>query len=152
MFRYFLLATVLAHAPNALAADGPYCKDERTTRSPRCWLALDNSTDGRGIINIVHVDNASSLTNAAAADLVMVADRSTQNGDPSAAGRKGFMRNDDRVCVTDRYLAWFDYSVGDGTFYDPRVYGFEQTKSRAGALAGFWRIDPQTGTFIDKRN
>jgi hypothetical protein len=145
LFRRSIAVMVFAHTALACADDVPYCKDERYSRVPRCFMVLDNSSDGRGFLNIVFIDNASSWPNSSVADLVVTADRSTQNADPTRPGRKGFMRSEDRICVTDRYLAWFDYSIGDGTLFDPKVYGNDKT--RAGALAGFWTLDPSRATF-----
>lgn len=85
--------------------------------------------------------------------LVLVADRSTQEDCPySAPNYKGLFKYGDRIFVSNNYLAWFDFSAGDGvTFpflqasdgYSPQANTF----TRGGALAGWWTLNPVAHTF-----
>jgi hypothetical protein len=117
---------------------------EASLRNERPWPGRDGDT-----LSGVFVDNASSMTNAHIARLVLTADRSMQDGSPNAEPlRKGLVNDGDRVCVTDRYLAWFDYTLQDGVPFDA-PYG--NNASRAGTLAGLWTLDPLQKWFRHRR-
>ena len=76
---------------------------------------------------------------------VLAADRSTQDDcvfSPPDLG--GLMQFGDRVCVTDHYIAWFDYTRNDGVPFGP---AFAADWDRSGALAGLWTLDPELGDF-----
>ncbi|HEV7484818.1 MAG TPA: hypothetical protein VGQ65_03985 [Thermoanaerobaculia bacterium] len=90
---------------------------------------------------LVTVDNASGWSQFVVGNLVYAADRSTRDGCPYDRGVKGLFKTGDRVFVNQNYLAWFDYSIGDGVTYPA---GFDNAWSRSGELAGFWTIDPTT--------
>lgn len=128
----------------ALLTAVPYCKDAQQPNASRCFAILENSGVAKDQINLIMVDNASSMPNTRAADLVLTADRSTQDGSPNTAPMaKGLMRDGDRVAVTDRYLAWFDCSEGDGVQFG-RPYG---PFRRACELTGLWTLNPETKYF-----
>jgi len=94
----------------------------------------------------VTIDNASSIPDSTVGSLVLTADRSTQEDCCySTPDHKGLMNNSDRVCVTDYYIAWFDYSITDGITFNNPPYWINW--GRAGALAGFWSLDPDTNNF-----
>ncbi len=95
---------------------------------------MDNGT-------FVTVDNASGWPQSTVANLVYAADRSTRTGCPYNAGVKGLFKTGDRIFVNQNYLAWFDYSIGDGITYPA---GYDNGWSRSGELAGFWTLDPAT--------
>jgi hypothetical protein len=130
----------------AFAVDVPYCEDPIWPAAARCWLDLDNSGPDRDQPNVVYLDNASSMSNARAAVLVRTADRSTRNAGPAESYRKGLMKGGDRVCITPQYLAWFDYTLGDGIRSDAPLPMSGQW-ARPNGLAGIWTLDPATGTF-----
>ena len=88
----------------------------------------------------VTVDNISRLTSDTVQNVVLAADRSTQTGCPFDKAVKGLIRAGDRVVVTDTYLAWFDFSLGDGVA-PPAGWIGPSTYSRSGALAGLWTLD-----------
>jgi hypothetical protein len=93
----------------------------------------------------VTVDNASSFSDAWIGSRVLTADRSTQDDcvySPPDLG--GLMQLGDRVCVTDHYIAWFDYTRNDGVPFGPP---FDADWDRSGALAGLWTLDPELGDF-----
>ncbi|NLX14722.1 MAG: hypothetical protein GXY44_13875 [Phycisphaerales bacterium] len=94
----------------------------------------------------VTVDNASSMTDAWVAGLVLAADRSTQEDCPyDPPSYKGLFQSGDRIFVCDNYLAWFDYTTNDGKVFTTPPYGAKW--ERSGALAGFWTLDPDTQYF-----
>lgn len=95
---------------------------------------MDNGT-------FVTVDNASGWPQSTVVNLVYAADRSTRTGCPYSAGVKGLFKTGDRIFVNQNYLAWFDYSIGDGITYPA---GYDNGWSRSGELAGFWTLDPAT--------
>ena len=146
----------LAMCPvSGYAATLPDCSDPGQQGAPRCIVPFGLEASYRGetqrpsrdrddLAGVI-VDNASSMANAHIAGLVLIADRSTQDGSPNTEPlRKGLINGGDRVCVTDRYLAWFDYTTQDGIPFDV-PYG--NNASRAGTLAGFWTLDPSTRGF-----
>ncbi len=98
--------------------------------------------DGGGTVT---VDNASSFSDAWIGSRVLTANRSTQDDcvfSPPDFG--GLMQAGDRVCVTDHYIAWFDYTRNDGVPFGP---DFGADWDRSGTLAGFWSLDPEFGDF-----
>ncbi|MBF0431769.1 MAG: carboxypeptidase regulatory-like domain-containing protein [Fibrobacteria bacterium] len=105
----------------------------------RFQAVMDNGT-------YVTVDNISNLTEAAVGNLVLAADRSTQEDCPyDATPHKGLFQAGDRIVVTDYYLAWFDYTTNDGLAFAKPPYS--QNWERSGSLAGWWTLNPATGTF-----
>lgn len=100
---------------------------------------LDNGTT-------VRVDNASSMSNAWVGNLVLAADRSTQEDCPyDAPNYKGLFKTGDVVFVSDKYIAWFDYSLNSGTSFPVPPFGGDWWRS--GELAGWWTLDPATDYF-----
>lgn len=98
--------------------------------------------DGGGAVT---VDNASSFPDEWIGSRVLTADRSTQDDCVfSLPDLGGLMQFGDRVCVTDHYIAWFDYTRNDGVPFPPE---FGADWDRSGALAGFWTLDPELGDF-----
>lgn len=89
----------------------------------------------------ITVDNASGWPQSTVVNLVYAADRSTRSGCPYDFGTKGLFKTGDRIFVNQNYLAWFDYTIGDGVVYPA---GFDNGWSRSGELAGFWTIDSVT--------
>jgi len=105
----------------------------------RFSVTLDDSST-------VTVDNASSMTDNWVSGLVIAADRSTQEDCPyDSPNYKGLFKNGDRICVTDNYMVWFDYTTNDGMTFSNPPYGGNW--ERSGALAGFWSLDPNTSYF-----
>ena len=102
----------------------------------RIQVALDDGS-------AVTVDNASKMPDQKVNDLVLAADRSTQTGSPFTQKAKGLFNRGDRIFVSDYYIAWFDYTIGDGVAPPPRWPTF----SRSGDLAGLWSLDPETQNF-----
>ena len=74
--------------------------------------------------------------------LVNTANASTRDDCPTSGG--GLMAPGDRVFVSERYLAWFDYTKEDGA---PYPAAFRSGYLRSGALAGLWSLDPDLGWF-----
>jgi hypothetical protein len=103
----------------------------------RYQQVLDNGT-------YVTVDNASGWSQSVVANLVLSADRSTRDGCPYDRGVKGLFKTNDRIFVNQNYLAWFDYTAGDGVTYPS---GYDNSWTRSGELAGFWTINPSTQLF-----
>ncbi len=94
----------------------------------------------------VTVDNNSSMTNNWVAGRVLAADRSMQDDCPYAyPPYKGLFKTGDRIFVNDNYIAWFDYTVGDGITYSAPC--FYNGWCRSGELAGFWTLNPNTDNF-----
>jgi hypothetical protein len=98
---------------------------------------LDDGTS----ITVNYVDYApvnSSLNSILATNvienLVLAADRSTKSGCPYYAAKKGLFKTGDHIFITNNYMAWFDYTLGDGVG--------NTSWSRSGALAGYWSLDP----------
>jgi hypothetical protein len=108
-------------------------------RLSRFEAGLDDGTT-------VTVDNASSWPDKRVASLVLAADRSTQQDRPhDGRNYKGLFKSGDRIFVNSHYLAWFDYTRGDGiTFANPP---YNNAWERSGALAGWWTLDPATAGF-----
>ena len=102
----------------------------------RLEVALDDGSS-------VTVDNASKMADSRVRDLVLAADRSTQTSSPYTQKAKGLFNRGDRIFVSDYYIAWFDYTIGDGAPLPPRWPTF----SRSGDLAGIWSLDPSKQTF-----
>ncbi|UCD27610.1 MAG: hypothetical protein JSV03_10895 [Planctomycetota bacterium] len=124
------------------------------TTASLCLILIPSLTDAKsrfeqtldgGSITVT-VDNASSLSDSVAGGRVLTADRSTQEDCCySTPDHKGLMKNGDRVCVTDYYVAWFDYTRNDGIDFDDPPYTDDW--DRSGALAGFWSLNPENGNF-----
>lgn len=94
----------------------------------------------------VTVDNASSWSNYWVSNLVLAADRSTQEGCPYDTNvHKGLFKTGDRIFVNDNYLAWFDFTANDGVAFNMPPYS--ATWHRSGELAGYWTLDPETTYF-----
>jgi hypothetical protein len=73
------------------------------------------------------------LTEAEVRTLVLVADRSTVQKRPYNLAGKGLIKPDDRIVITDNYIAWLSYT--------------KAAYSRSGELAGVWTLNPATRTF-----
>jgi hypothetical protein len=71
--------------------------------------------------------------------LVLAADRSTRTGCPYFASKKGLFRTGDRIFITNKYLAWFDYTLADGIG--------TTSWSRSGGIAGYWSLDPNKSDY-----
>jgi len=105
----------------------------------RFEVVLDNGTS-------VTVDNASPWARSAVTALVLAADRSTQEDCPFIApSYKGLFKTGDRIHVGRGYLAWFDYTTGDGVAFKNPPYAVDY--NRSGNLAGWWSLDPSTPNF-----
>lgn len=93
----------------------------------------------------VDVHNASGWPQSEVWALVLAADRSTREEcvyDPPDV--KGLFKQGDRIFVNQNYIAWFDFTVGDGvTFPAP----YQNNWARSGELAGFWTLNPATHAF-----
>jgi hypothetical protein len=94
----------------------------------------------------VTVDNASGWSQSEVWNIVLAADRSTREecvyGPPDI---KGLFKTGDRIFVNQNYLAWFDFTVGDGVTFPSPPYANNWVRS--GELAGFWTLDPSTHLF-----
>ena len=94
----------------------------------------------------VTVDNASPWSNRRVAALVLAADRSTRSDHPlNVPYYKGLFKTGDRLFINSNYLVWFDYTKGDGVQFSAPYYN--NAWERSGALAGWWTLNPATGTF-----
>ncbi|HEV7484817.1 MAG TPA: hypothetical protein VGQ65_03980 [Thermoanaerobaculia bacterium] len=94
----------------------------------------------------VTVDNASGWSQTEVWNIVLAADRSTREEcvyDPPDI--KGLFKTGDRIFVNQNYLAWFDFTVGDGVTFPSPPYA--NNWPRSGELAGFWTLDPSTHLF-----
>jgi hypothetical protein len=98
---------------------------------------LDNGTT-------VTVDNASGWSQGVVGNLVVAADRSTRDGCPYSYATKGLFKTGDRIFVNQNYLAWFDFTIGDGVSFPPP---YANNWPRSGELAGFWSLNPSTQLF-----
>jgi hypothetical protein len=101
----------------------------------RLNVAMDNGTT-------VTVDNISSYSTTWVSNLVLAADRSTREDSPyDAPVSKGLFKTGDRIVVSNNYLAWLDFTIGDGASSTHNDW------ARGGELAGYWRLDPATQYF-----
>jgi hypothetical protein len=74
-------------------------------------------------------------------NLVLAADRSTVDDCVyTMPDIKGHFNTGDRIFINQNYIAWFDYTIGDGNA-PGGVW------SRSGELAGYWSLDPTYHVF-----
>lgn len=104
----------------------------------RLQVQMDNGTS-------ITVDNASGWSTADVTNLVIAADRSTQHDCVYTTAVKGLFKTGDRIFVNQNYLAWFDYTIGDGVQFPNPPYN--NAWSRSGELVGFWSLDPVSHLF-----
>jgi hypothetical protein len=92
----------------------------------------------------VTVDNASGWSQSEVWNLVLAADRSTREECVYSAAAKGLFQTGDRIFVNQNYIAWFDFTRGDGVAFSAP---YSNNWTRSGELAGFWSLNPDTHLF-----
>jgi len=101
---------------------------------PQCWITLVDGT-------WIRVENATSDSNCTDIQtLVRYADSSTRWS--AYAWVKGLISAGDRIFVSNDYLAWFDYSVGDGVTHP--TLGYQPVLGGGGSLAGYWTLNGES--------
>ncbi|MBP7799921.1 MAG: S-layer homology domain-containing protein [Thermoanaerobaculaceae bacterium] len=113
---------------------------------PKILVNLDSGAK----VDVAYLDE---LNEKRVRSLVLAADRSTQEDCPySLPNYKGLFKQGDRVFVSKNYLVWFDLTPGDGVVYPLTPSQgpdslLANSFTRAGALAGWWTLDPVTNNF-----
>ncbi len=105
-------------------------------------VTLDDNTQ-------IRVFNGTPWSNSIVASLVLIADRSTRSDRVHSPG-KGLFKTNDIIFVNENYLAWFDYTIGDGADLDFYNYWtkYHGGYGRSGSLAGYWTLDAASKTFM----
>ncbi|HPC83059.1 MAG TPA: hypothetical protein P5234_07030 [Thermoanaerobaculaceae bacterium] len=106
--------------------------------------------DSGAKVDVAYLDE---LNQSRVRSLVLAADRSTQEDCPyTDPNYKGLFKQGDRVFVSKNYMVWFDLTPGDGVVYPlapsrgPNGV-LANSFTRAGALAGWWTLNPVANNF-----